>query len=390
MSNLFGPCAGQSVNESQTTNRREMDNIMQNLRVALAIGDAGGIGPELAAKIIADVDANANDMIILGDARLLARGAKDAGVTLDLPVIQPDELRDSLPDGNVVVDLANCDPASVPVGEASFNGGLASVQNFRTALLLANAGYADLVFFTPFNKGAMRLAQPDYVDEIGFVDATIHPSESGREFNVLDEVWNARVTSHVPLSAVAGLINEERVFKSLTLTDKVMRGAGHARPRIAVAALNPHAGDGRNFGTEDDDIITPAVQRAQNCQIAAVGPIPSDTVFVRAIRGEFDAVMTMYHDQGQIAMKLIGFDRGVTLIANYPFPIVTPAHGSAYDIAGKGIADLGAARNAINLGRKLARMEIAERGPRRVPSAPLAELVARALDRETVWDALQE
>lgn len=350
----------------------------------MAIGDAGGIGPELAAKVIADPDANTGDLMILGDRRVLERGAADAGVRLDLPVLSAEEVNGHLPEGSFMIDLGNCDPAAVPQGESSQAGGLASVQNFRAALLAANAGHASVVFFTPFNKHAMRLAQPDYVDEIGFVDATIHPKESGREFNVLDEVWNARVTSHIPLSEVAGRITEQRVFESLVLTDKVMRAAGFPHPRIGVAALNPHAGDGRNFGTEDDDIIQPAVERASDLQIAVSGPIPSDTVFVRAVRGEFDAVMTMYHDQGQIAMKLIGFDRGVTLIANYPFPIVTPAHGTAYDIAGQGIADLGATRNAVNLGRKLARL--GGRDETREPTSPLAECIERALDSAAVWE----
>ena len=145
-----------------------------------------------------------------------------------------------------------------------------------------------------------------------------------------------------------------------------LRDAGFERPRIGVAALNPHAGDGRNFGTEDEDVIAPAVERARAGQMAVTGPIPSDTVFVRALRGEFDAVMTMYHDQGQIAMKLIGFDRGVTLIAGYPFPIVTPAHGTAYDIAGQGRADTGATFAAVDLGRRLAAM-----APRREPDPDL-------------------
>ena len=355
-------------------------------RVAMAIGDAGGISPELSAKCIADGDANTDDLLVIGDWRVLKRGAEHAGVSLDLPVLGLDEIDGDLPKGSFMVDVANCDPDAVPSGKASVGGGLASVQNFRAALLAADAGHADVVFFTPFNKSAMRLAQPDYVDEIGFIDATIHPGESGREFNVLDEVWNARVTSHIPLSAVVGKITEQRVFDSLCLTDKTMRGAGFDRPRIGVAALNPHAGDGRNFGTEDDDLIQPAVERAQTLQIAAKGPIPSDTVFVRATRGEFDAVMTMYHDQGQIAMKLIGFDRGVTLIANYPFPIVTPAHGTAYDIAGKGIADLGAARNAVNLGRKLAKMD--KRIETKASDERLSDTLRRALDRSAVWEAL--
>lgn len=353
------------------------------LRVALAVGDAGGIGPELAAKVIADADANKDDLVVIGDYRLLARGASDAGLVLDLPVLKLNEIGDSLPSGSFVIDMENCDPATVPQGRSTPESGRACIQNFRAALLAANEGYADVVFFTPFNKHAMRLAKADYVDEIELIDTTINAKESGREFNVLEEVWNARVTSHIPLSKVASTISEDRIFNSLLLTDKIMRGAGYEKPRIGVAALNPHAGDGRNFGTEDEDIIQPAVDRAIAKQISAVGPIPSDTVFVRAMKGEFDAVMTMYHDQGQIAMKLIGFDRGVTLIANYPFPIVTPAHGSAYDIAGKGIADLGATRNAAILGRKLAMRDARAKS---APSASLLNLLNRALDREITSD----
>jgi 4-hydroxythreonine-4-phosphate dehydrogenase len=178
---------------------------------------------------------------------------------------------------------------------------------------------------------------------------------AAKEFNVLDGLWNARVTSHVPLSAVPALITHEAVLNGLRLTDGSLKGSGLASPRIAVAALNPHAGDGGNFGHEDDDVIAPAVAAAKAEGIGADGPFPSDTVFVRATRGDFDAVLTMYHDQGQIAMKLIGFDRGVTLLGGFPFPITTPAHGSAYDIAGKGVANLGASRAAILLAAKMAR-----------------------------------
>lgn len=339
-------------------------------RVAMAIGDAGGIGPELAARVLADAKANAGDLIVFGDRRLLDLGARHAGVDLDLPTIAPSGLADLPATGSVVVDLANLDPKDAPVGTSSAAGGRAALENFAAALLTADAGAADCVFFTPFNKHAMRLARPSYVDEIGFIDATISASESGREFNVLDEVWNARVTSHVPLKDVADLLSEERIYQSIRLTAQVMEGAGYVRPRIGVAAFNPHAGDGRNFGDEDDDVILPAVLRAQEEQLAVTGPVPADTVFVRATRGEFDAVLTMFHDQGQIAMKLIGFDRGVTLIANYPFPIVTPAHGSAYDIAGLGRADTGATFNAIGLGRKLMALKPRQPDPDKLAALP--------------------
>lgn len=324
------------------------------VRVAFAVGDAGGISPELTARVLADPEANAGDLIVIGDARVVAMGAKQAGVTLDLPTVLAQDLERGLPEGTVLVDMQNCDPAAITLGVSSAETGAASLQNFAAALRLAKAGLADVVFFTPFNKHGMRLAKPDYVDEIGFIDQTIGATRSGREFNVLDEVWNARVTSHIPLREVADSLSAERIFQSIRLTVETMEDAGYERPRIGLAALNPHAGDGRNFGTEDEDILLPAVQRAQEQQMAVTGPVPSDTVFVRALKGEFDAVMTMYHDQGQIAMKLLGFDRGVTLIAGYGFPIVTPAHGTAYDIAGQGIADTGATYNAVNLGRKLA------------------------------------
>ena len=215
-------------------------------------------------------------------------------------------------------------------------------------------GGADAVCFTPFNKHAMRLARPEFVDEIGFIQAVLETEADGAEFNVLDEFWNARVTSHVPLSGVADMISTDRVFDRIKLTDDTMQGAGQPRPRIAVAALNPHAGDGGNFGHEEDEIIAPAIRKAQERQINVSGPWPSDTVYLRAHKGEFDVVLSMYHDQGQIAMKLIGFDRGVTLIGGFPFWIATPAHGTAYDIAGQGIANPQATKNALMLAAKLA------------------------------------
>ena len=133
-----------------------------------------------------------------------------------------------------------------------------------------------------------------------------------------------------------------------------MRRAGFAEPRIAVAGLNPHAGDGGNFGREEIDVIEPAVMAGRAEGIAAEGPFPADTVFLRAKNGAFDAVLTMYHDQGQIAMKLMGFDRGVTILGGFPFPICTPAHGTAYDIAGQGVASVGASRAALLLAAEMA------------------------------------
>jgi 4-hydroxythreonine-4-phosphate dehydrogenase len=233
-------------------------------------------------------------------------------------------------------------------------GGRFALANYRHALTLARDGRAEAVCFTPFNKNAMRLAHPTYDDEISFSAEVVGLEGPASEFNVLDRLWNARVTSHISLAEVASRITAERVLRAIRLTDSSMRGAGFDRPRIAVAGLNPHAGDGGNFGREEIDAIEPAVQQARAAGIATEGPFPADTVFLRAKSGAFDAVLTMYHDQGQIAMKLMGFDRGVTLLGGFEFPICTPAHGTAYDIAGKGIAGIGAARAAVLLAAEMA------------------------------------
>jgi 4-hydroxythreonine-4-phosphate dehydrogenase len=328
---------------------------------ALVIGDAAGIGPELAARLLAADVWDGTVPMVVGDRRLLRMGAAHAGLTIELPDAPTAVLAGERPTRPCLIDPGNCDPTAVTPGEGSRVTGAAALDNFARGLRACRVGQADFVCFTPFNKHAMRLADPGYVDEIGFIDRTIEATESGREFNVLDEVWNARVTSHIPLRDVVGALNVERILDGLRLTDRIMRGAGIPAPRIGVAAINPHAGDGGNFGVEDDEIVAPAVERAAREQIRVTGPVPADTVFVRAVRGEFDAVLTMFHDQGQIAMKLLGFDRGVTLIANYPFPIVTPAHGTAYDIAGRGVADPGATLNALKLGRRLAGMIRTER-----------------------------
>ncbi|MBM1174126.1 4-hydroxythreonine-4-phosphate dehydrogenase PdxA [Microvirga arabica] len=322
--------------------------------IALAMGDPAGISPELTAKIAAldEVHAAAR-LIVIGDRRVFDRGAEIAGVRLDIRSVPAD---DPLEAGSwpVFVDLGHLDPATVEQGVAAIEGGSFALKNFRHALTMAKHGQADAVCFTPFNKKAMRLAHPPYDDEISFSAEEIGITGPASEFNILDRLWNARVTSHVPLSQVASLITTDRVLKGLQLADSAMRRAGFERPRLAVAGLNPHAGDGGNFGREEIDVIGPAVEEARSLGIEADGPFPSDTVFLRAKSGTFDGVLTMYHDQGQIAMKLMGFDRGVTLLGGFPFPICTPAHGTAYDIAGRGIANIGATRAAILLAAEMA------------------------------------
>jgi 4-hydroxythreonine-4-phosphate dehydrogenase len=308
--------------------------------IALAMGDPCGISPELTAKVVAlDEIRKAARVVVIGDRSVFDDGARVAGIKTTEVEFQ---------------DLKHLDPSTVQRGVASKAGGASALANYRHALRMAADGKADAVCFTPFNKQAMRLADASYDDEIGFTSGVLGFRGVATEFNILEGLWNARVTSHVPLSKVAALLTVERIVEALELTTTALRAAGFQPPRIGVAALNPHAGDGGNFGREEIDIIEPAVRKAKAKGLPAEGPYPADTVFVRAKGGQFDAVLTMYHDQGQIAMKLLGFDRGVTLLGGYPFPICTPAHGTAYDIAGRGIANVGAARAALLLAATMA------------------------------------
>ena len=338
--------------------------------VALAMGDPAGISPELTAKLLAlDEVRAAATLVVVGDRRVLEDGARVAGVAPDVEVVGADAPLPERPTQDVLVDLGHLNPISIRRGEVARAGGHFAKENLLSALALAKAGVAHAVAFTPFNKGAMKLAVPTYDDEISFVANAIGFKGDAREYNVLDGLWNARVTSHVPLATVPGLLSVPVIVRGLELTHAAMAAAGFSPPRVAVAALNPHAGDNGNFGREEADIIAPAVAEAKARGIVCDGPYPADTVFVRARSGQFDAVLTMFHDQGQIAMKLIGFDQGVTLLGGFPMPITTPAHGTAYDIAGKGIANIGASRNAVMLAARMGRQATKARARPRISLA---------------------
>src|SRR5439155_6988252 len=325
------------------------------LVIALAMGDPAGISPELTAKLtcLDEIRSRAR-LIVIGDRRVFDEGARVAGVTADLPNVTPAADPRTIGADVAFMDIGHLDPATIERGVASQAGGVFALENYRRALTLARDAQADAVCFTPFNKKAMRLARAEYDDEIAFSTEIAGLKTPASEFNVLDRLWNARVTSHIALKDVASRFSVERIHRALKLTDACMRRAGFAEPRIAVAGLNPHAGDGGNFGREEIGIIEPAVTAGRSEGIVAEGPFPADTVFLRARNGAFDAVLTMYHDQGQIAMKLMGFDRGVTLLGGFPFPICTPAHGTAYDIAGQGIASIGASQAVVGLAAEMA------------------------------------
>ena len=225
-------------------------------------------------------------------------------------------------------------------GKAGADNGAFMLAALTFALDLAERGIVDAVCFAPLNKSALRAGGMKQEDELRwFADVLGHRGPCG-EFNVLEKLWTSRVTSHVPLKEVSGLLSAEGVAGAIAMLHDALRRAGNAAPRIGVCGLNPHNGDNGSFGREEIDIIAPGVELAAKRGYAADGPYPADTIFVRARDGAFDGIVTMYHDQGQIAMKLMGFERGVTVQGGLPVAITTPAHGTAYDIAGRGVANV--------------------------------------------------
>ncbi|MEM7528572.1 MAG: 4-hydroxythreonine-4-phosphate dehydrogenase PdxA [Pseudomonadota bacterium] len=323
-------------------------------RLAIVPGDPSGIGPELIAKLLAEEAVReAAHIVLVGDAHLWQRGGAQADAEIALATV--DEAALSGFEGLVHLDLATIDPDDVRVAEVTVAGGTTSLRCLDKALDLAQAGVVDGVLFAPFNKAAMTAAGLNAEDEHRYMARYLGFTGYHSEINVLDELMTTRVTSHIGLKDVAANISGPGIERAIDLAHATLTRAGKARPHVAVAALNPHAGDNGKFGREEIDVIAPVVRACQERQMNVSGPWPSDTVFLKAKRGEVDAVVTMYHDQGQIAIKLMGFERGVTVAGGLPIPVATPAHGTAFDIAGKGIANVGATRQAFDLLVRMAR-----------------------------------
>lgn len=320
--------------------------------IALVAGDPAGVGPELVAKLLADPAALPARIRLIAHRASLDAAAKLAGVTLDLPALRAEDAAGSeLAVARMEWEGWNAAPFAQ--GQANADNGAFMLDALRFALDLARSGVVDAVCFAPLNKSALRAGGMKQEDELRwFADVLGHRGSCG-EFNVLERLWTSRVTSHVSLKEVSELLTAEGVAGAIGMLHDALRRAGNAEPRIGVCGLNPHNGDNGSYGREEIDIIAPGIGLAASRGYAATGPYPADTIFVRARDGAFDGVVTMYHDQGQIAMKLMGFERGVTVQGGLPVAITTPAHGTAYDIAGRGVANVQAMSNALAIAARM-------------------------------------
>ncbi|PRY57562.1 4-hydroxythreonine-4-phosphate dehydrogenase [Knoellia remsis] len=325
-------------------------------RIALTLGDPAGIGPELACRLLAEPANLARaQVLVLAEADEFAAACAEAGV--EVPV------EDEPGAGHVTLVGAGGPTTPVERQKVSKAAGARVMGDLEKALRLYEEGRVDSIMFTPLNKASLHLAGMNEEDELRWFAKQLGHEGVTSELNFVPGLVTSRVTSHIPLSGVAQRINATSVLDAIRLLDDVLKGSGIESPRLAVCALNPHAGENGQFGREEIEHIAPGVKLAQVEGIEASGPYPCDTIFISAKAGDYDGVVTMYHDQGQIAMKLMGFDRGVTVQGGLPVPICTPAHGTAFELVGTGKANLGPSQNAFDLAVSLGSRVAAERQP---------------------------
>jgi 4-hydroxythreonine-4-phosphate dehydrogenase len=320
--------------------------------VALTLGDAAGIGPELIARLLSEpgITAQAN-IVLVGDAWLWQDGQKIAKLKVATqPVTTLAQVRNR-PDQTLPAFLAvnTIGQEQVQRSQAQAACGNAVLQVLNLCMDGTQRGEVDAICFAPLNKQAMKMGSLKHDDELHHFAEYLGVTGYFCEFNTLGDLWTARVSSHIPLKDAAAMLSKERIIEATRLIYQSLQASGTAQPKVAVAAFNPHGGDGGSCGREEIDIIAPAVQALRDSGIPVDGPFPADTIFLKARDGQYQAIVTMYHDQGQIAIKLLGFSKGVTVQGGLPIPITTPAHGTAYDIAGKGVADVNATLNAFRI-----------------------------------------
>jgi 4-hydroxythreonine-4-phosphate dehydrogenase len=320
-------------------------------RIALVLGDPAGIGPELIVKLLADEDERRRaDVLLIADRDEVREAMRVAGC--EFPFVEVDQPEGAKFSGTpLLYHYRGSARRPFVRAEASENGGRYSLETLKVGLELTRRGETDALCFAPLNKSSLHFGGMTDNDELHWFAKELGYSGPFCEFNVLDDVWTSRVTSHVALKDVPSLLSQDKVIEAIRLIDDALRQAGVAKRRIGVCGLNPHLGDHGAFGREEIDIIGPAVERARKEGLPADGPHPADTIFLKVFGEQraYDAVVTMYHDQGQIALKLMGFWKGVTVQGGLPIPITTPAHGTAFDIAGKGSAKVGPMRQAFHL-----------------------------------------
>jgi 4-hydroxythreonine-4-phosphate dehydrogenase len=309
--------------------------------VVITVGDPAGIGPEVVAKALADPDVSSlAEWIIVGDTPVwnsieAITGAAFAHLT-----------------NSQVLEVHQLDARKLTLGKVNAACGRAALEYVRVATRLCLEGKADAMVTAPVSKEAIALIAKEFSGHTEFIARLCRATEP-RMLLVSDRLRVVHVSTHVSLRQACDL-NTRRVRRTIQLGHAALQELGLVRPRLAVCGLNPHAGENRLFGDEDADFILPAVKSARRAGILCVGPLPADTVFLKALRREYDLVVAMYHDQGHIPMKLLDFDRAVNVSVGLPIIRTSVDHGTAFDIAGKNQANPASMKSALRLAAQMA------------------------------------
>jgi len=324
--------------------------------VAVTMGDPAGVGPEIIAKTFADPGFHArNRALVVGDAGMVERAAQLLGLRLGINEISEPEDAAVRPGTADVLQVGEL-PLDLPFGELDARAGDAAFRYVEKATRLASAGRVAAIATAPLNKEAMHLAGHGYPGHTEIL-ADLTGTEDYAMMLVTDELKVIHVSTHVSLREAIERAQPERELAVIRLAHESLKKLGVRRPRVAVAGLNPHAGENGLFGLEDIEKIKPAVKAALEEGVDASGPWAPDTVMMRARQGYFDVVVVQYHDQGHIPVKLMGFDTGVNVTVGLPFFRTSVDHGTAFDIAGTGKADHASLEAALDLARSLAGAE---------------------------------
>lgn len=305
--------------------------------IAITLGDPAGIGPEVAAKVMAKVEPR-TPWLLVGAPWSLEDGARVASV--DLPEIAVVDRATAMNGrGVALLDVGISRPADFRYGEVQAACGEIAVNAVQRSAKACLAGELAAMVTCPLNKEAIHAA--GYVDDLGHQEilARLSGAEGTATMLMTPGLKVAHLSTHKSLIEAARYVTRETVVRKLELIDSTLGRWGIGTPRIAVAALNPHGGEGGILGREEIEELTPAVVDARALGIDATGPIPSDSVFNRAISGEFDVVLALYHDQGHIAIKVHNFHESTTATLGIPFVRTSVDHGTAFDIAGQGLAN---------------------------------------------------
>jgi 4-hydroxythreonine-4-phosphate dehydrogenase len=317
--------------------------------LGITMGDPAGIGPEIIAKAVAESGGRA---VVIGDVGIMERAVKLLGLSLRVKAVrEPGEA--DFEAGTVEVVPATELPDDLGFGKLDARAGDAAFKYVECAIELALARSISAVVTAPLNKEAMHLGGHGYPGHTEIL-AELTGTKDYAMMLVAEKLRVIHVSTHVSIKEAVERVAPERELAVIRLARDSMRRIGIEDPRIAVAGLNPHAGENGLFGDEDKERIAPAVEEARGEGMDVSGPWPPDTVFSKAVRGEFDIVVVQYHDQGHIPIKLLGFETGVNVTVGLPFFRTSVDHGTAFDIAGTGKAEHSSIKAALKLARELA------------------------------------